>query len=91
MPEDIGHIVDRAVKHADGTDAARVWASIIPTATGVPIGRPISSAAVAQRPSPQGVPRIDNPLADADKIFIRQLFEANLAEVTGIPALFMRR
>ena len=34
---------------------------------------------------------IDNPLADADKIFIRQLFEANLAEVTGIPALFMRQ
>lgn len=36
-----------------------------------------------------GRSRIDNALADARKVFIRQLGEPNLAEVVGIPALLV--
>ena len=88
--EDVGHIVDRAVKHADGADAARVGIDHSDRHRSTDRQAHLLCRRGAKAVAAGGS-RIDNPLADADKIFIRQLFEANLAEVAGIPALFMRQ
>ena len=88
--EDVGHIVNRAVKHADGADAARVGVNHTDRYRRTD-RQPHLLCRRGAKPVAAGGSRIDNPLADADKIFIRQLFEANLAEVAGIPALFMRQ
>ena len=88
--EDVGHIVDRAVKHPNGADAARVGVNHPHRHRRADRQAHLFCRRGAKTVAAGGS-RGDNPLADADKIFIRQLVEANLAEVAGIPALFMRQ
>ncbi len=61
----------------------------MPTATGVPTGRPISCAASAQSALTARRSRVDNALTYARKIILGQIAQTNLPEVAGIPALLM--